>query len=1270
MGEPPKDTAGAALRYILLHPVPIQVYNFLPRLAVNSDSLKAYKMSLTEGAISEIVTQNSTCGTIGSTLYWMYPNDMGDFDSCATRVFRLLGINWERYIEDPVDPNKVGVMADVFDAMVHKAINDDVGVRHQRIKYDGLDYKLFAHAEKKIEIVILNDHVLFAIRCDLYNQVTQLDNDLKRSKNMKISTVRDGLKEKYPRNAGRAGGKIFLDFDEILPAVWENQYARAMSLALLNADNDWEQVAACALLLLPYTNHTGTDLSLFLLQNFKWISRLDFVDYIKVCKEVHHHVRMVGALPKYLRVSIDVQDDRAWANNIYGIDIIGGRSELMHLDFTKETVMRLMDPALRAVPTYSTTERRLYMSSDLYERYEDEATHEAVREVVKFAEDGVTLEGFDSWFDRRMFWGASGGAPGATIQWKENNEKLRVNKRGALLSIPVEYMRKIISKAEKAVQWSVKALKFESGKLRSILNTSIESYIIQAYVLDQFDKNLREDTWYSTAHGLTARVANMLRRTEELKTAHALMWDFSDFNINHTFRGMMKLYSVVCDVLVERGAHATPKHIYEAARKDIKAATAWILKARERTYVQDNDTGYISKLVRSLQSGERGTSFVNSMRNHIDYLIVRKTGSELFNTNFLTRKGDKQGDDVFLPTKDMKEAVLACALYNITGSAGQLSKITNDYSKPKGARGEYLRYAYDANANTVSGYPIRAMMGVIHGEFFDEPIPKPLERAATFVEQFEKLRRRGWTPPDTLLERAIKRNCHLVYTTGSGKKKVVTDIELVTLPSAFGGIGVTNTIDGKNMTQTHWDVRGAIVPPSRNGYIAVYIPSGEGKSTIAKRIGHPSVVIDHDSLVGPAFEVIKAKATLTGDWKPVNAYLRSLTVGLRDVVLLTWGHETCDSDGRIGELSILLRQPTSLRANKANRKAILKAKRNIEFSDSYTHSLAKVMACVLKLNRVTENGKELIKVREFSSTKNTPQFTYPRVAASAILRRARTHLSDYEAARKFGVAETAFIDEAALESALTGAFPKDPLYQAIAQYARALDEWVQAGRYIEKVIRIPQDDYQLFARLSVATFLTALSIKPGGSFNGKDLIKNEDGYPVIGHMRHFYNCVDRLTPIAGCSMGLVVRRLISKQTPIKYAGALGKIYNFLENLKRRRDSAHTLQQSYKEVDTISDIQDFIDRAMATGGDREAAHQVYSYITGTLSFIPPFNCGISTDIISGLRAAALVVFEDHFLARVTLPAQELAVWFSQGEYHTLSFFIDNYLSSQEAILLMD
>nr|QKO02086.1 RNA-dependent RNA polymerase [Macrophomina phaseolina fusagravirus 3] len=1260
----------AILIYIFIHPTPIQVYEYIPRLAVNNSGLLSnFKLSYTRKAIDQVRADNSSL--VGNYSY--YPNDSGTLSSCATRVFNLLGIQWEHSIYDAVDPAKFGVIAQTFSKYIRSSWHPKIQVIVYSYDYD---QNLPAHidwgrSDKELLLFVYNDHVSYAMRKDVFYQLCRLGEDLQNHRSrLAIKEVRDQLKSMYPPNKGRAGGKVFLDFDEVLPAIAENPVSWCLAEKLITADNDWEQVAGLAILLIPYVSLAGEDIGLFLLQNYRYIFKQGFTDYIKICKAIQQYTRMNGALPSYLRTDPQTECDRAWANQLYGLDVIGGRSELMHLDFTEETVMRLIDPALRAVPTYDIGERRLYMSHSLYEKYEDEATEEAVREVIKDAGDGVTLEAFDSWFDRRMYWGASGGAPGATITWRKNNEKLRVNKRGALLSIPKDYIKKVMGKWENAVQWSVKALKFESGKLRSILNTSIESYVIQAFVLDNFDKNTRNDTWYSSAHDMTARIANTYRRIGELERYHGLMWDFADFNINHTFRGMIKLFNVTVKVLQERGEHATPPHIYTNAVEDLGSALKWIRVARENTYVKDNDTGFISKLVRSLQSGERATSFVNAMRNHIDYLIVRKTAHNLFSRPFLQKKGDKQGDDVFLPVANAVEATLACAIYNITGAAGQLSKITNDYHQPEAARGEYLRYAYDGKSRIVSGYPIRAMMGVIHGEFFDEPIPKPLERAATFMEQFAKLQRRGWIPPPTLLERIIKRNCHLVYTDNGTKNRVVPKLELVTLPAIFGGIGVTETISGAEMVQSQVPPQLTNTLQELEGYIAIYIPSGEGKTTLAKKLGK-MVALDHDELVGPAFLSLRERASSTGDWKPVNRYLRECARGIKGRVLLTWGPDTAPAENRLGEYTVMLRKPTALRANRANRAALLKSKRNLKLCDNWAQMFACVVDIMLTHGRLETPKETQLKVRIFESEYKPPKFMYPRVAATDILRRAKTHLADYDAVRSFGIAETSFIDEAALESALTAAYPKDPLYQAIADYAKKLDKWQRTGRFVERTVNVPKDNYNELGRLVIYQFLNALGIVPGGSINYSSLSLNVEGYPITERLTHFYNCIDRITALSGCSLGLVVRRLIDKQDTTKYSGNLGKLYSFLVVLEQRKESLANLSLSYKETDTIKDIRLFIDSTMANqNSDSDIGNRVFEYIVGQRSLLPPYNPGVNAEIISAIRASVLVVIENHYKYRITLEPIVFALWVQRIEFAALIFFFENYQQAEGSVLLLD
>jgi hypothetical protein len=101
------------------------------------------------------------------------------------------------------------------------------------------------------------------------------------------------------------------------------------------------------------------------------------------------------------------------------------------------------------------------------------------------------------------------------------------------------------------------------------------------------------------------------------------------------------------------------------------------------------------------------------------------------------------------------------------------------------------------------------------------------------------------------------------------------------------------------------------------------IPSGEGKSALCH--AYPELFVDHDELVaGQVLERLKAADDI-GKWQRVNAYLRSL-VFRKDRILLTWGPETCPSTHMyVG--SMVLRYPTRVRANVANRIAIAESDR-------------------------------------------------------------------------------------------------------------------------------------------------------------------------------------------------------------------------------------------------------------------------------------------------------------------------------------------------------
>jgi len=498
------------------------------------------------------------------------------------------------------------------------------------------------------------------------------------------------------------------------------------------------------------------------------------------------------------------------------------------------------------------------------------------------------------------------------------------------------------------------------------------------------------------------------------------MWDFSDYNLNHTFIVMLLLYEEVVRVLIVRGAAQTPLKIYTQAKNDLSAALQFVLNARKNTYLSDNETGVIGQIIRGLQSGERGTSFINSLCNMVDTKVANRAGKALLGYNLIEEEGDRQGDDVFLTTHDAVEAVLLCCLLNLTGSAGQLYKISSDYGGDgHKARGEFLRYAYDAAANAVSGYPLRALTGFTHGEYQSEPVPDVFDRAGTLVEQVAKLARRGVSIPASLLQAMVQRNAAIVRTVNGKKKRLVADILTTLTPSVMGGVGVTITKTAKSLVSGTF---GVTMNRAFSRATAIYVPSGEGKSTLAR--SQPSTFVDHDDLIDPFIHLANlSTARETGDWGPVNKYLRScVPPNLAPRTLLTWGPECHPSD--VVPLGAVLRiVPSGLRANKQNRASIVASitAKKIKWIKTPAHLLDAAIQLRLAFNapypgQITITGR--------GSPLPLPTFSVPLPGARAMLKSAKTVIGDFGTLRRIGFKRTEEMDKAILESGMSGGYPK------------------------------------------------------------------------------------------------------------------------------------------------------------------------------------------------------------------------------------------------------
>nr|QUE49183.1 MAG: RNA-dependent RNA polymerase [Sclerotinia sclerotiorum dsRNA mycovirus-L-WX2] len=1257
LDSPPNSYEAAAVASVLLNPRPDALnLTVAPISATNAlyEPSKPYKFGIGSSWLSAFnqtplhlleqerfsQTKFSHPSLADFTLFENYGS--APQASCATRVLELLGcvnpvtdIHHLALAKQPMrlaDPNKLGMELPALVNYLIAAWSPYGMVFNDLVMTDSIDentyyslYKDFPNAQ--VLVCVHYGHISYAVRSTLL----QNELDIYRSAYQNHTphlTVSDktALLDAYPKNAGRAGGRIHLSLDALLRSSLTTPQ-RALLFGFLrgkHAGNDFEEVFVTTVALLPFLEGAaGVDLTLFFLRNMSTITTLSTNDAAKWLKAAHAYTRIYQCMPGLALPGLLTQQIRAYGDLIYGLDSLIGRSELMKLDFTGELLMRTADPIQRAVPILQNTNAgyELRLSTALYEEFEDRATNSTFNDLLP---ERINLESFEAWYARRMFWGASGGAPGAKIAWSDKNggDAMRVNKRGALLAIPAAHFTNILEKAISPVLWSVKALKFEPGKLRSILNTSMEHYVMQAYLLDHFDGNVNSGTWYAIANAGAARLAAHANRLQSLRTQVGFMWDFADFNINHTFTGMEKLFSTLARELLKRAKYSNgPQHTQQAAQ-DIKQITAWVNAARHKTYLSDNDTKAVLEIKRSLQSGERATMWVNTLRNNVDHRIVSLAAEKLFGYDLAPQPGHKTGDDVFLLTKSVGDAVLMSALYNLCGAAGQAHKILLSYPQHGGARGEFVRYAYDASANRVSGYPLRALAGVVHGEFFTEPVTNPAERGATLIQQFAKVKRRGVHLPDSLLDAMLAKSTSLTYTKQGSKCRVTIPRALITLPAALGGVGVTETTNGMLGTEDQ------TVNTVMSEAFAICIPSGEGKTTLARR--YPELFADHDDYSTPLHELKRRQALHTGQYDELNAAWRNITYD-RTKILLTWHPSTVPTGVKVLVAAMLV-NGNGLRANKANRAALRQAVAQNLLAKKALRLYPNSRAMFAEVTQIAIEQVDIVRSRTFAmvSKQNNneigslPLLRIEPVGATSILRAAKTHVVDYESLRRFGVSgKTHIVDTALLKSALTAAYPASTISNALAKLGEDLHEYLET--HTIKPIRITPVDpkaktaFPLLKQAYLRTLENYTAVTPG----------------YVAAPRHSYNSIVGLMRPTGFSNGAALALAVSAPAPSGAPGKLGRLFSFL-HIALARGKVSDAAAS----DSVSEYSREVRRLYALAQDSpNAADNLYDYLSGNVSFFPPKG-GYPAEMLALARDLALQHIEAKQPALLTGPAERL------------------------------
>nr|CAJ34335.2 putative RNA-dependent RNA polymerase [Phlebiopsis gigantea mycovirus dsRNA 2] len=603
-------------------------------------------------------------------------------------------------------------------------------------------------------------------------------------KNVNLGQELDRL---YPQNSGRPGGKIHLMCSDVLQTA-KNYWSQQLGIRLYYGVNDWGNVAAASLVMLPLLSSAAQEFIAPRLTVARSMFNLPFSDFTKVCKALHTSIRVTKTVPVaggYSRISTEQ------ARQLYGLDLLPGPSELHKFDPQAEILQRATPGANPLWP--SIEKGAIHYSSLRYDQAFKNALTLTMRELIPHTIR--TPPTFSEWYNDRMAWAASGGAPGARVVWDEGTRGERINKRGALLAIPEEDLRKVLIMSAGAVLYSKAASKFEKGKRRAIWNTAIEHYLFQAYILDIIDASAISEgasglpvSWNAATHSSNQRLAAQIFRLDTLGRSVGLMWDFSDFNINHQKSASTAIFTMAVEG-IENAIDSNEDATITQVRRDLRACREWVNTAKLNQIFDSGETEpLVMPVLRCLASGERATSFTNTILSRVYRHMVNAWATEQLGYPLIKDGDSQQGDDVFAAVDSVSRGVITAATYNLLGYAGQSYKVTLDYAP----RGEFLRLSYDGVAGIVAGYPIRAGLGLISGEFFEESTFDPDARAAAYWEAVTKATRRGANIPQGLIDRLISRNCHITLTLPSGEKtRIVADVDVAITPSALGGVGVT-----------------------------------------------------------------------------------------------------------------------------------------------------------------------------------------------------------------------------------------------------------------------------------------------------------------------------------------------------------------------------------------------------------------------------------------------------------------------------------------------
>jgi hypothetical protein len=393
----------------------------------------------------------------------------------------------------------------------------------------------------------------------------------------------------------------------------------------------------------------------------------------------------------------------------------------------------------------------------------------------------LEISTFSEYWDRRLKWVAGGSAAGYRFDISASGGLfvIRAGKRLALEQLTLDELAEVVQVAD-PILYSRSALKLECGKTRALWNTAVTHYLISGYVADSVERLLGLGTspW---SVGYTPQLVTMRETLHRMTAAAAerplYMWDYADFNVNHKLSTQAIMWRQIAAIL----RYQCPSAEVGA---DLITCSEWTAEAVLHTIMENQNSGLIAEVRRSLMTGTRGTALTNTLCNAVYREIVGDACRFWLGQDPIVEYYG-QGDDVWMELMSDEQAPFMAWIFNMSGYAGQGVKVLV-------GRGELLRVNYD-EAGHMRGYLNRSLASAVAGEFAEGlAVDDPETRSQGISSFVRKLEDRGAAPDlirgirTTLLRNKVK----ATYTDETGVHRVLVDQGRLLAPVWRGGLGL------------------------------------------------------------------------------------------------------------------------------------------------------------------------------------------------------------------------------------------------------------------------------------------------------------------------------------------------------------------------------------------------------------------------------------------------------------------------------------------------